>query len=216
VRASTEVGALLRATGIIPVIRADSTAVAVRVAETLAEAGIPVAEITLTVPGALEAIAELARRPGLLVGAGTVTERISVQQALDAGAEFIVSPGFDAEIVRAATAAGTTMLAGALTPTEVLQAFRCGADFVKVFPAQQVGGPAYIRALRGPFPAIPLVPTGGVTLESVAAYFRAGSAAVGVGGELVLRDAIARGAYSEIAALATRFVAAVQEARAWS
>jgi 2-dehydro-3-deoxyphosphogluconate aldolase/(4S)-4-hydroxy-2-oxoglutarate aldolase len=215
-RPPAEVIALLREIGIIPVIRADSAATAVRVAETLAEAGIPIAEVTLTVPDAWDALRELARRPGLLVGAGTVTESAQVPQAIEAGAQFIVSPGFEAEVVRRAKGARVAVLAGALTPTEVLQASRSGADLVKIFPAQSVGGAAYIRALRGPFPAVLLVPTGGVSLETVGDFIRAGAAAVGVGGELVLREALTRGDYAAIGSLAARFVQAVKAARACS
>ncbi|HEV8598452.1 MAG TPA: bifunctional 4-hydroxy-2-oxoglutarate aldolase/2-dehydro-3-deoxy-phosphogluconate aldolase [Gemmatimonadales bacterium] len=215
-RPPAEVIALLREIGIIPVIRADSAATAVRVAETLAEAGIPIAEVTLTVPDAWDALRELARRPGLLVGAGTVTESAQVPQAIEAGAQFIVSPGFEAEVVRRAKGARVAVLAGALTPTEVLQASRSGADLVKIFPAQSVGGAAYIRALRGPFPAVLLVPTGGVSLETVGDFIRAGAAAVGVGGELVLREALARGDYAAIGSLAARFLQAVKVARACS
>lgn len=214
-RPRTEIVARLREIGLIPVIRADSAHAAIRVAETLADAGIPVAEITMTVPDAVHAIATVARQHAgrILVGAGTVTHSDEARAAIDAGAEFVVTPSFTRAVVRAATRAGVTVLAGALTPTEVLDASRSGADFVKVFPVQCVGGPAYIRALRGPFPDIPLVPTGGVNLETVGDFIRAGSAALGVGGELVLRDALARGDYDAIGVLAGRFVDAVRAAR---
>ena len=211
-----QVTARLCEIGIIPVIRADSAAVAIRIAETLADAGIPVAEITLTVPDAMAAITGIARRSGLLVGAGTVTDAGQVRQAIDAGARFIVSPGFDAEVVRSAKAAQVAVLPGALTPTEVLRAAQSGADLIKIFPAQSLGGPAYIRALRGPFPTLPLVPTGGVSLATLGEFLRAGSNAVGVGSELIPRDALARGDYAAIGSLAAQFVAAVKEARACS
>jgi 2-dehydro-3-deoxyphosphogluconate aldolase / (4S)-4-hydroxy-2-oxoglutarate aldolase len=211
-----EVTARLREIGIIPVIRAGSAALAIRIAETLADAGIPVAEITLTVPDAISAIAGMARRDGLLVGAGTVCDAGQAQQAIDAGAQFIVSPGFDSAVVAAAQAARVAVLPGALTPTEVLRAAQSGADLIKIFPVQNVGGPAYIRALRGPFPSLPLVPTGGVSLDTLGEFFRAGSDAVGVGSELIPRDALARGDYAAIGSLAARFVAAVKEARACS
>jgi 2-dehydro-3-deoxyphosphogluconate aldolase / (4S)-4-hydroxy-2-oxoglutarate aldolase len=215
-RSPVEVTARLREVGIIPVIRADSAATAIRIAEALADAGIPVAEITLTVPDAVAALSALVRRSGLLVGVGTVTSAIQARQAIDAGAQFIVSPGFDAAVVRAAKAAGITVLPGALTPTEVQRAADSGADLIKIFPAQSVGGAAYIRALRGPFPKLPLVPTGGVTLATLRDFFHAGADAVGVGSELIPRDALAREDYSAIGALAAQFVTAVKEARACS
>ncbi len=206
----------LREIGIIPVIRAESADAAVAVVEALMEAGLTVAEITMTVPGAIEAIASVARRFGdkVLVGAGTVTDAETVGRALDAGASFIVSPCLIPEVIAAARRADVTVMPGALTPTEVFDAFRLGGDMVKVFPAQSVGGAAYLRALRGPFPDIPLVPTGGVTLDSVRELFDAGAAAVGVGSELISKDALARRDYAAIGALATRFLAAASQARA--
>jgi 2-dehydro-3-deoxyphosphogluconate aldolase / (4S)-4-hydroxy-2-oxoglutarate aldolase len=195
--------------GMIPVIRCDSPEVAVRVAEVLIDAGLRVAEITLTVPGAIDAIAEVSRRISpqrALVGAGTVTTADEARDAMRAGARFIVSPCLVPEVIDAARAEGVPVIPGALTPTEILQAFRAGAELVKVFPAQSLGGPAYIKALRGPFPDLPLVPTGGVDLDNVADYIRAGATAVGVGSELVSRDALARGDYDAIAARARQFV----------
>jgi 2-dehydro-3-deoxyphosphogluconate aldolase / (4S)-4-hydroxy-2-oxoglutarate aldolase len=208
--------ATLREVGVIPVIRAPSAEAAVTVAEALLEAGLAVAEITMTVPNAIIAIGGIAKRfPGkLLVGAGTVTDAETAQRAIDAGAEFIVSPCLVREVVDAALRADVAVLPGALTPGEVFEAFRAGGDLVKVFPVQSVGGAAYLRALRGPFPDIPLVPTGGVTLEDVAELFRAGAAAVGVGSELISKDALARHDYAAIGALAKRFVAAARQARA--
>lgn len=205
---------MIRAVGIIPVIRAESADAALAVVEALAEAGLAVAEITMTVPRAMDAIASVAKRFGerVLVGAGTVTDADTARRAVDAGAEFIVSPCLVPEVIDAARRADVAMLPGALTPTEVLEAFRLGGDMVKVFPAQNVGGASYLRALRGPFPEIPLVPTGGVTLDNVREMFDAGAAAVGVGGELISKDALARRDYAAIGALAARFLAAVREA----
>jgi 2-dehydro-3-deoxyphosphogluconate aldolase/(4S)-4-hydroxy-2-oxoglutarate aldolase len=206
----------LREVGIIPVIRADSGDAAKAVVEALMEAGLVVAEITMTVPGAMDAIASVAKHFGdnLLVGAGTVTDADTARRAVDAGAEFIVTPCLVPEVIDAARRAEIAVLPGALTPTEVLNAFRLGGDMVKVFPAQSVGGASYLRALRGPFPDIPLVPTGGVTLDNVHEMFDAGAAAVGVGSELISKDALARRDYAAIGALATRFLAAVRKARA--
>jgi 2-dehydro-3-deoxyphosphogluconate aldolase / (4S)-4-hydroxy-2-oxoglutarate aldolase len=215
-RSRASVVATLREVGIIPVIRAESADAAMAVVEALMEAGLTVAEITMTVPGAIEAIASVAKRFGdkVLVGAGTVTDAETVRRALDAGAEFIVSPCLVPAVIEAARRAGVAVLPGALTPTEVFEAFRLGGDMVKVFPAQNVGGAAYLRALRGPFPEIPLVPTGGVTLDNVGEMFKAGAVAVGVGSEMISKDALARRDYAAIGALATRFLAAVREARA--
>jgi 2-dehydro-3-deoxyphosphogluconate aldolase/(4S)-4-hydroxy-2-oxoglutarate aldolase len=215
-RSRASVVATLREVGIIPVIRAESADAAMAVVEALMEAGLTVAEITMTVPGAIEAIASVVKRFGdkVLVGAGTVTDAETVRRALDAGAEFIVSPCLVPAVIEAARRAGVAVLPGALTPTEVFEAFRLGGDMVKVFPAQNVGGAAYLRALRGPFPEIPLVPTGGVTLDNVGEMFKAGAVAVGVGSEMISKDALARRDYAAIGALATRFLAAVREARA--
>jgi len=212
----------LREVGIIPVIRASSADAAVAVVEALLQAGLTVAEITMTVPNAIDAIRAIGavakRFPGnVLVGAGTVTDAETARRAVDAGAEFIVTPCLVPAVidyVRAAHRADVAVLPGALTPGEVFEAFRLGGDMVKVFPVQAVGGAAYLRALRGPFPDIPLVPTGGVTLETIAELFQAGAAAVGVGTELISKDALARRDYAAIGALAKQFLAAARQARA--
>jgi 2-dehydro-3-deoxyphosphogluconate aldolase/(4S)-4-hydroxy-2-oxoglutarate aldolase len=208
--------ATLREVGIIPVIRAESADVALAVVETLVEAGLAVAEVTMTVPGAIDVITTAKKRfaDKVLVGAGTVTDAETARRAMDAGAEFIVSPCLVSEVIDAARRAEVAVLPGALTPTEIFDAFQQGADMVKVFPAQNVGGAAYLRALRGPFPQIPLVPTGGVTLGNIREMFEAGAAAVGVGSELISKNALAGRDYDAIGALATQFLAAVQKARA--
>jgi len=205
----TNTVARLRELGIIPIIRASSADVVVPVAEALLQAGLPVVEITLTVPNAIDAIGAVAKRFGgkVLVGAGTVTDAETAKRAVDAGAEFIVTPCLVPEVIEAAHRANVAVLPGALTPSEVFEAFRLGGDMVKVFPVQAVGGAAYLRALRGPFPDIPLVPTGGVTLENVAEMFQAGAAAVGVGTELISKDALARLDYAAIGRLAKQFLA---------
>ena len=200
--------ATLREVGIIPIIRAGKAVVdVVEVVEVLTNAGLPVAEITLTVPTAIEAIGAVAKRFAgkVLVGAGTVTDAEAARRAIDAGAEFIVTPCLVPEVIEAAHRAKVAVLPGALTPTEVFEAYRLGGDMIKVFPVGSVGGAAYLRALRGPFPDIPLVPTGGVTLENVAEMFQAGAAAVGVGTELIAKGAIG--------ARAKRFLAAVRQVR---
>ncbi len=206
----------LREVGIIPIIRASSADVVMPIAEALLQAGVTVAEITMTVPHAIDAIGAVAKRfpDKVLIGAGTVTDAETARRAVDAGAEFIVSPCLVPEVIEATQRADVAVLPGALTPGEVFAAFRHGADMVKVFPAQSVGGAAYLRALRGPFPDIPLVPTGGVTLENLAEMFQAGAAAVGVGTELISQDALARRDYAAIGALAKQFLAAARRARA--
>ena len=206
----------LREVGVIPIIRAPSADAAVAVAEALLQAGLPVAEITMTVPNAIDAIGAVAKRCAgkMLVGAGTVTDAETAKRAMDAGAEFIVTPCLVPEVIAAAQRAGVAVLPGALTPGEIFAAFRLGGDMVKVFPAQSVGGAAYLRALRGPFPDIPLVPTGGVTLENIGEMFQAGAAAVGVGTELISRDALDRRDYAAIGARANQFLAAARQARA--
>jgi 2-dehydro-3-deoxyphosphogluconate aldolase/(4S)-4-hydroxy-2-oxoglutarate aldolase len=206
----------LREVGIIPIIRASSADAVVPVAEALLQAGLPICEITLTVPNAIDAIGAVAKRfPGkVLLGAGTVTDAETTRRAVDAGAEFIVTPCLVPEVIEAAQRADVAVLPGALTPGEVFEAFRSGGDMVKVFPVQSVGGAAYLRALRGPFPDIPLVPTGGVTLANMAELFQAGAAAVGVGTELISQDALDRRDYAAIGALAKQFLAAARQARA--
>lgn len=204
----------LREVGIIPIIRASSADVVLPVAEALLQAGLPIVEITLTVPGAIEAIAAVAKhhRGKLLLGAGTVTDAETCKRTVDAGAEFIVTPCLVPEVIQAAQRASVPVIPGALTPTEIFEASRSGADMVKVFPVQSVGGAEYVRALRGPFPGIPLVPTGGVTLDNIAEMFKAGAAAVGVGTELISKEALARRDYAAIGALARQFLAARSQA----
>ena len=205
----------LREVGIIPILRASSADVVVPVAEALLQAELPVVEITMTVPNAIDAIGAVAKRFGdkMLVGAGTVTDAETARRAVDAGAAFIVTPCLVPGVIEAAHRANVAVLPGALTPSEVFEAFRSGGDMVKVFPAQAVGGAAYVRALRAPFPDIPLVPTGGVTLENLAELFQAGAAAVGVGTELISKDALARRDYAAIGAVAKQFLAAARARR---
>src|SRR5437868_8153652 len=155
--------------GVIPVVRASSPREALDAARAVCEGGIPIVEITMTVPGAVDVIRELTRTTSrVLVGAGTVLNAEMARRCLDAGAEFLVSPGFNLETVKLAGREGKLMMAGALTPTEIIAAWDAGSDFVKVFPCGQVGGAKYIKALRGPLPQSPLVPTGGGNLNTAA------------------------------------------------
>jgi 2-dehydro-3-deoxyphosphogluconate aldolase/(4S)-4-hydroxy-2-oxoglutarate aldolase len=168
----------------------------------------------MTVPGALEVISELAKTmPEVLVGAGTVLNKMMARQCADAGAQFLVTPGFNRATVVEAKRLGLLVMAGALTPTEVMAAWSSGADFVKVFPCGNVGGATYLKALKGPLPQVPLVPTGGVNLETATDYIRAGAAALGVGGELILKDALKARKAELISGLAAKFVELVKDAR---
>lgn len=202
--------------GVVPVVRASSAGEARMAADAVCEGGISIAEITMTVPGAVEVIRELTRNgPGdVLVGAGTVLNVEAAKQCLDAGAEFLVSPGLNLQVIQLAAKEGKLMMAGALTPTEVIMAWEAGSDFVKVFPCGQVGGAKYIKALKGPLPQVPLVPTGGVNLNTAAEFVEAGAAALGVGGELVPAGALRSGKPEIIVENARRFLAIVKEARA--
>lgn len=202
--------------GVVPVVRASSAREARMAADAVCQGGIPIVEITMTVPGAVDLIRELTKSgPGdVLIGAGTVLNLEAAKQCLDAGARFLVSPGLNLEVIQLAAKEGRLMMAGALTPTEVMMAWEAGSDFVKVFPCGQVGGPKYIKALRGPLPQVPLVPTGGVNLNTAAEFVEAGAAALGVGGELVEAHALASGQPEIIVGNARKFLAVVKEARA--
>jgi 2-dehydro-3-deoxyphosphogluconate aldolase/(4S)-4-hydroxy-2-oxoglutarate aldolase len=201
--------------GIVPVVRATSAKQAISAAVAVAAGGITIVEVTMTVPGALDAISQLIKTlvSEVIVGAGTVLDAQAARQCFDAGAEFLVSPGLDLGTIKAAQDAGKLIMAGALTPTEVITAWKAGADFVKVFPASAVGGAAYLKALRGPLPQVPLVPTGGVNLNTAADFLRAGASALGVGGELVLAAALKTGETAQITALARQYLEIVQQVR---
>lgn len=201
--------------GIVPVVRAASPKEALLGADAVCAGGVPIVEVTMTVPGALEVIAQLASRTGkdVLIGAGTVTDVETARRCLDAGAQFIVSPAFDEQTVAYVTGKSKVMMPGALTPTEVLAAWKSGADFVKVFPCGTVGGASYIKALRGPFPEIPMIPTGGVNLNTAADFLRAGAKALGIGSELVSPKALKAGDCAAITKLAQRFKEIVNETR---
>jgi 2-dehydro-3-deoxyphosphogluconate aldolase/(4S)-4-hydroxy-2-oxoglutarate aldolase len=201
--------------GIVPVVRAATAQQAIQAAEAVRAGGIPIVEVTMTVPGAIDVIAQLAKRMGreVLVGAGTVLDAETAQRCIDAGAEFVVSPGFDPGTVQRVKQLGKLMLAGALTPTEVIAAWNAGSDLVKIFPCGNVGGAKYVKALKAPLPQIPMVPTGGVNLETAADFIRAGADALGIGGELVSAAALKSGDVDAITDAARRYVAIVREAR---
>jgi 2-dehydro-3-deoxyphosphogluconate aldolase/(4S)-4-hydroxy-2-oxoglutarate aldolase len=182
--------------------------------EAVSHGGIPIVEITMTVPGAIEVISELAKHsPELILGAGTLFDTETAKRCLDAGATFLTSPGLDLGLVEFAHKQNVVVLAGALTPTEVTMAWKAGSDFVKVFPCSQVGGDTYIKALKRPFPQVRLIAAGGVNQKTAANFILAGASAIGVGGELIPREAIEMRQADRIHELARRFVGFVKSAR---
>ena len=202
----------IREIGIVPVVRASSQREALMAAEAVAEGGIPIVEITMTVPGAVDVIRALAKMNSskILIGAGTVLDAEAARSCRDAGAEFLVSPALNVETIEFATKENVLIMAGALTPTEIVKAWKAGADFVKVFPCGQVGGAKYIKAIKGPLPQIPLVPTGGVNLNTAAEFLEAGAEALGVGSELVQAEALKSGKPEIIVETARKFVEIVK------
>jgi 2-dehydro-3-deoxyphosphogluconate aldolase/(4S)-4-hydroxy-2-oxoglutarate aldolase len=209
-----EVRARILEVGVIPALRVHSADDALFAAEAIREGGIPIVEVTMTVPGAVNVISELTRQSKeMIVGAGTVFDVDSAQRCLDAGATFLTSTGLDLEIVNVAHKRDVVVFPGVLTPTEIMAAWKAGCDFVKVFPCAQVGGPSYIRALKAPFPQIPLIATGGVNQQTAAEFILAGAAAVGVGGDLIHQEAIRRRERQWIRELARRYTFMVREAR---
>ncbi len=196
-------------------VRAATAELALKASNAVAEGGIPIVEVTMTVPGAVEVIRELRKAaPELLVGAGTVLNPESARKCLDAGAQFLVSPGFKRATVELANQEGVLMMAGSLTPTEVIETWEAGSDYVKIFPCGNVGGPSYIKALKAALPQIPMIPTGGVNLTTAAAFLEAGAAALGIGGELISAAAMKAGDFAQITRTARQFVEIVQQRKA--
>jgi 2-dehydro-3-deoxyphosphogluconate aldolase / (4S)-4-hydroxy-2-oxoglutarate aldolase len=210
-----EVRARIQEIGIIPAIRLSSAADALFAAEAVSESGIPIVEVTMTVPGAVEVIRELARNdPNFIVGAGTVFDLDVAQSCLNAGAKFLTTPGLDLQVLEFALRQGVVGFPGALTPTEITTSRKAGADFVKVFPCAQFGGAAYIKTLKSPFPDIPLIASGGVNQQTAADFILAGAVALGIGRDLIQPDAIKRRERDWIRELSWRFLRIVREARA--
>jgi len=207
--------ALIREVGLVPIVRAPSPEDAFRAAEAIVSGGIGIAEITMTVPNAIRVMERVVERYGdkVLLGAGTILDPETCRSALLAGAEFIVTPSLDVGVIEVARRYSEPCFPGALTPTEVVKAWQAGADLVKIFPCGPVGGPRYIKALKGPFPQIDFVPTGGVNLETTPEFIKAGAAAVAVGGELVDLKALREGNLDVITSNARRFLEAVRTAR---
>ncbi|MFL6208680.1 MAG: bifunctional 4-hydroxy-2-oxoglutarate aldolase/2-dehydro-3-deoxy-phosphogluconate aldolase [Pyrinomonadaceae bacterium] len=201
--------------GVIPVVRAASADEAMRVIDAIKAGGVSVLEITMTVPGAVRVIEVVAARYGAdaLVGAGTVLDAETARACILAGAQFIVSPALNLDTIACCRKYGIAVLPGALTPTEVVQAWSAGADLVKVFPAGALGGASYLKALKAPLPQIELVPTGGVSLKTAADFIKAGASALGVGSDLVDLQALRAGQASLITERARQFVEIVRAAR---
>jgi 2-dehydro-3-deoxyphosphogluconate aldolase / (4S)-4-hydroxy-2-oxoglutarate aldolase len=201
--------------GLIPVVRAPSADDALRVIDALKEGGVDVIELTMTVPGALKVIEELARRYGdaVVLGAGTVLDSETARACILAGASFVVSPMIDEGIITCCRTYGVAVLPGALTPTEIVRAWRIGADMVKVFPCGAMGGAAYVRSLKAPLPQIDLVPTGGVSLATVGDFIGAGASAVGAGADLVNVSKARDGNGGAVSDAARKYLGAIRAAR---
>jgi 2-dehydro-3-deoxyphosphogluconate aldolase/(4S)-4-hydroxy-2-oxoglutarate aldolase len=201
--------------GIVAVVRSPESQQLVDVCRALADGGVTVVEITMTVPGALDVLRQVRQALGgrVLLGAGTVLDAETARAVLLAGAEYIVAPTVNHEVIRLCQRYDKLVMPGAFTPTEILAAWEAGADIVKVFPADVVG-PAFFKALRGPLPQIRLMPTGGVDLTTAAAFLKAGACCLGVGGQLVEPRAVAERNFERIRELARQYVAVVKQARA--
>jgi 2-dehydro-3-deoxyphosphogluconate aldolase/(4S)-4-hydroxy-2-oxoglutarate aldolase len=209
-----DVRARIQEIGIIPAVRLYSAEDALFAAEAVIGAGIPIVEVTLTVPGAIDVIRDLTRHhTDLIVGAGTVLYVETARRCLDAGAAFLTSPGLDLDIVNFAHGRDVAVLPGALTPTEIMAAWKAGSDFVKIYPCFANGGPRYIRTLKLPFPDIPLIASGGVDQQNAGEFILAGAAALGIGGHLIHPDAIKRRERGWVQELSRRYVQMVKEAR---
>ena len=201
--------------GVIPVVRVSSAQEAMDVSDAIKEGGVSLIEITMSVQGAIDVIKELTRKykDEIIMGAGTILDPETGRAALLAGAQFIVSPTLNLDLIHLAHRYSAVVIPGAMTPTEILSAWNAGADMVKVFPAAQLGGPEYLKALRGPLPQILLVPTGGVNLQNAAAFIKAGATALGVGGELVDKKAVKEKKFNVITENTRAFLKVVKEAR---
>jgi 2-dehydro-3-deoxyphosphogluconate aldolase/(4S)-4-hydroxy-2-oxoglutarate aldolase len=211
----TEVHARIEDAGILPAIRVSDPEHAYFAAEAVYSGGIPVAEITMTVPNALDVISRLSKNlPDMVVGAGTVLDIETARRCLDAGARFLTSPGFVPKVVEFALKHGVVVFPGALTPSEVIAAWKAGVDFVKIFPCEQMGGYHYIRTLKAPLPQVPLIASGGVTQQTAVDFILAGSSVLGIGAQLVPQEALHKRDEAQIHELARRFLGMVKEARA--
>ena len=209
-----EVRRCIEEVGIIPSIRVSSTDDALFAAEAVSRGGIPIVEVTLTVPEAIKVISHVVQRvPEMIVGAGSVLDAETARRCLDAGAKFLTSDGLDPETVKFAVKEDVVIIPGSLTPTDVIAAWKLGPDFVKIVPCGHVGNESYIRSLKAMFPNVPLIAAGGVNQRTALGFLLAGAVALGIGGELIPREAIRRRQPDRIAELARRFKNAVSSAR---
>jgi len=201
--------------GIVPVVRTSSAESAVKSIEAIYRGGVRSAEITMTVPGAIKALEKIADLFGdkIMLGAGTVLDPETARICMLAGAQFFVTPSLNLATIEICKRYSKVICAGAMTPTEVLAAWQAGSDVVKIFPANAVGGPKYIKALKGPFPQIEMIPTGGVNLETAGEFLKAGACAVAVGGELVDAKLIRENRYERIEELAREYLAVIAKTR---
>lgn len=208
-----EIISRITSSGVIPVIRASSKEEALAVIDAIAAGGITTIEVTMTVPGAIELMGTLSTRDDLLIGAGSVLDPETARECIAAGAQFIVSPATNFDTILYCNESEIVVMPGALTPTEIVNAWDGGADFVKVFPADSMGGAKYLRSLKAPLPQIKLIPTGGVNQSTAAEFIKAGAEAVGVGADLVNLAAIREGRAGDITNAAEKYLEIVREAR---
>src|SRR5271167_1893484 len=210
-----EVKAELERIGLVPVLRAKSIPEAHALVEAIYAGGVTVLEVTMTVPEAIDLLRDLKAKYGseVLLGSGTVTTAAQAEATIEAGAEFVVSPSLHLEVIAKTKELGKVSIPGALTPTEVITAWRAGADYVKVFPCSAMGGASYLKSLRAPFPELKLIPTGGVTLETAVDFLKAGARALGVGADLVNAAAIAEGNPALITNIARAYLEIIRAAR---
>lgn len=211
----TEVLASLKSIGLVPVLRAESVDKALALAEAIAAGGVTVLEITMTVPGAIQVMRKLAEtRPDILIGAGTVLDPETARMCILEGAQFVVSPALNLKTIEMCHRYSIAALPGALTPTEIVTAWQAGADVVKVFPANSMGGASYLKSIKAPLPQVELIPTGGVSLATADDFLKAGAFALGVGADLVDAKAMAEGRPEAVTESARKYLAIVQKFRA--
>ena len=206
---------IIERVGLIPVLRARNIRQALALVQAMLAGGVSVVEVTMTVPGAIELLRELRQEYGsiLLLGSGTVTTAKEAEATIEAGAEFVVSPSFHPDVIAATKSSGKLSIPGALTPTEVITAYRAGADYVKIFPCSAMGGASYLKSLLAPFPFLKLIPTGGVTVATAESFLVAGARALGVGSDLVDLAAIDKGRPETVTETARAYLQVIAKVR---